>query len=262
MTAEPTHLDRIRAQFTKQWDVYARMKQTADERPLAGLVRLTGAGAGTRVLDVACGPGFLTRAFARAGAVVTGLDATEAFLAFARAEAADAGLANVDFREGDAAQLPFANGVFDVVTCRAAFHHFPHPEHVLAEMRRVCRPGGRVLVADMLGSDDSARAALHDRIERLCDPTHVRALPASELERLFAAAGLRIVAAPRSTMVYDADEWIAHGGPDATTRDEILRLLDAAIDGDRSGLQVRRDAGRLQFTHRTAAFVGEPVKDV
>ncbi len=262
MTTEPTHLERIRAQFTKQWEVYARMRQTYDERPLAGLVRLTSVQPGQRVLDVACGPGFLTRAFARAGADATGLDATEAFLAFARAEAADERLANVAFQAGDAEQLPFDDAAFDVVACRAAFHHFPHPERVLAEMRRVCRPGGRVLVADMLGDDDRERAALHDRIETLCDPTHVRALPASELERLFAAAGLRVIAAPSSTMEYDAEEWIAHGGPDAATRDEILRLLAASIAGDRSGMQVRREDGRLRFTHRTGAFVGEPMQDV
>jgi len=262
MTTEPTHLERIRAQFTKQWEVYARMRQTYDERPLAGLVRLTGVQPGQRMLDVACGPGFLTRAFARAGADATGLDATEAFLAFARAEAADDRLANVAFHAGDAEQLPFDDAAFYVVACRAAFHHFPHPERVLAEMRRVCRPGGRVLVADMLGDDDRERAALHDRIETLCDPTHVRALPASELERLFAAAGLRIIAAPSSTMEYDAEEWIAHGGPDAATRDEIVRLLAASIEGDRSGMQVRREDGRLRFTHRTAAFVGEPMQDV
>src|SRR5689334_17030270 len=123
MTSEPTHLERIRAQFTKQWDVYARMRQTNDERPLAGLVRLTGIRPGQRLLDVACGPGFLTRAFARAGADATGLDATEAFLAFARAESADAGLANAEFRAGDAERLPFDDATFDVVTCRAAFHH-------------------------------------------------------------------------------------------------------------------------------------------
>lgn len=257
--SEPTHIERIRTQFTKQWDAYARMKQTYDERPLAGLVRLTGVGPGERVLDVACGPGFLTRAFARAGAVATGLDATDAFLVFARAEAADEGLANVEFRAGDAERLPFDDGAFDVVTCRAAFHHFPRPARVLAEMRRVCRAGGRVMVADMLGNDDPTRAAAHDRIERLCDPTHVRALPAPELERLFAETGLRMVFAPRSTMDYDADEWIAHGGPDAATADHIRRLLAESIDGDHAGLQVRREDGRLRFTHQTAAFLGERV---
>ena len=254
---EPSHIDRIRAQFTKQWDVYARMKQTNDPKPLAGLVRASGVAAGQRVLDVACGPGFLTRAFARAGAETVGLDATEAFLAFARAEAHDEGLTNVEFRAGDAEHLPFAEGAFDVVVSRAAFHHFPQPARVLAEMARVCRPGGTVMVADMLGHDDPERAAYHDRVERLCDPTHVRALPAAELERLFADAGLRVVAAPRFTMDYDAHEWIAHGGPDAATTREILALFEEAIDGDRAGLRVRREDGALRFTHQTGLFLAE-----
>jgi len=254
---EPSHIDRIRAQFTKQWEVYARLKQTNDPKPLAGLVRISGVSPGQRVLDVACGPGFLTRAFARSGARATGIDATEAFLEFARAEARDEGLSTVEFRAGDAERLPFDDESFDVVACRAAFHHFPRPARVLGEMARVCRRGGRVLVADMLGHDDAERAALHDRIERLCDPTHVRAIPAAELERLFAEAGLRIVAAPRSTMDYDAHEWIAHGGPDADTVREILTLLEDAIDGDRAGLRVRREDGRLRFTHQTGLFIGE-----
>lgn len=253
---EPSHLDRIRAQFTKQWDVYARMKQTNAEKPLAGLVRISGVVPGQQVLDVACGPGFLTRAFARAGARTIGIDATEAFLAFARAEACDDGLATVEFRAGDAERLPFDDGTFDVVACRAAFHHFPRPAGVLAEMRRVCRPGGRVMVADMIGHDDPERAAYHDRVERLCDPTHVRALPAAELERLFVEAGLRVVTTRRSTMDYDALEWIAHGGPDADTTGTIITLLEAALDGDRAGLRVRREDGALRFTQQTAVFVG------
>jgi ubiquinone/menaquinone biosynthesis C-methylase UbiE len=254
---EPSHIDRIRAQFTKQWEVYARLKQTNDPKPLAGLVRIAGVAPGQRVLDVACGPGFLTRAFAHAGVQAIGIDATEAFLAFARAEARDEGLATVEFRDGDAESLPFDDGSFDVVVCRAAFHHFPRPARVLGEMARVCRPGGRVMVGDMIGHDDPERAAYHDRIERLCDPTHVRAIPAAELERLFAEAGLHVVAAPRSTMDYDAHEWIAHGGPDADTTREILTLLEDAIDGDGAGLRVRRENGTLRFTHQTALCIGE-----
>lgn len=256
---EPSHLDRIRTQFTKQWDVYARLKQTNDPRPLAGLVRISGVTPEMRVLDVACGPGFLTRAFARSGARVIGIDATEAFLELARAEARDEGLTTVEFRNGDAERLPFDDATFDVVVSRAAFHHFPRPAHVLGEMRRVCRPGGRVMVGDMIGHEDPERAAYHDRVERLCDPTHVRAIPAAEIEGLFAEVGLRIVAAPRSTMDYDAHEWIAHGGPDADTTREILALLEDAIDGDRAGLHVRREDGTLRFTQQTGLFIGERV---
>lgn len=250
------HVDRIRSQFTRQADVYARMRQTTDQRGLDGLVQLAGTTPSDRVLDVACGPGFLTMAFAARAAEAIGFDATDALLDLAREEAARRGLANVVFASGDAEQLPYADASFDVVACRAAFHHFPLPERVLAEMRRVARPGARLVIADMLGSEEPGRAALHDRMERLCDPTHVRALPQSELLRLFASARLDVRHAARGELGITVDEWIAHGGPDVETERELRALAAASVDGDRAGLGMHRDgAGRLAFAHRTAAFL-------
>jgi ubiquinone/menaquinone biosynthesis C-methylase UbiE len=250
------HVDRIRAQFTRQAEVYARMRQATEQRGLDGLVQLAGTTRSDRVLDVACGPGFLTMTFAARAADATGFDATDAFLVLARAEAARRGLGNVVFASGDAEELPYDEGTFDVVACRAAFHHFPRPERVLSEMRRVAKRGGRLIVADMLGSDDAGRAALHDRMERLCDPTHVRALPESELARLFANAGLEVRHVARAALGITVDEWIAHGGPDDGTARELRALAATSIDGDRAGIGMHRDAaGRLAFAHRTAAFL-------
>jgi ubiquinone/menaquinone biosynthesis C-methylase UbiE len=250
-----SHIDRIREQFTRQADAYARMKQTTDERSLEALVGLAGTEATYRVLDVACGPGFLTMAFARAAAAAVGLDATDAFLSLAREEAARRGLTNVEFRAGDAQNLPFDSASFDAVSCRAAFHHFEHPERVLAEMKRVGRPGGRLLVADMLGNEDAAKAMEHDRIERLCDPTHVRALPAAELDELFETAGLQVMLRPTLPMDYDLEEWMEHGGPSAEAAREIVAAMEASLERDRCGLRVRRENGRLRFGHTVAVFV-------
>lgn len=250
-------LDRIKQQFTRTADVYARMRQTTDERVHAALVAICDPPADARSLDVACGPGFLTLALAERCARATGFDATDAFLEHARTEAARRGLDNVVFEQGDAEALPYEDGAFELTTCRAAFHHFPRPERVLAEMVRVTARGGRILVADLLGSEDAEQAALHDRIERLCDPTHERALPLSELHALFDGAGVERVREIPSTLDYDLEEWMDHGAPDDATRREIVALMEGCIDGDRSGLDVRRDAGRIRFTHRTAAFVLE-----
>jgi ubiquinone/menaquinone biosynthesis C-methylase UbiE len=249
------HVERIRAQFTRQAEVYARMRQTTDQRGLDGLVRLSGAGPADHVLDVACGPGFLTMTFAAHAARAIGCDATEAFLALARVEAARRRLGNVVFTGGDVAALPFADASFDVVACRAAFHHFPQPGRVLAEMRRVVRPGGRLVVADMLGAEDAARAAYHDRMERLCDPTHVRALPESELRRLFGDAALELHHARRSEADITVDEWIAHGGPSSEAAREARALMEASLDADRCGLRVRQEDGRVVFSHQVGAFV-------
>src|SRR5262245_32682486 len=109
MTDTDARLERIRAQFGKQAEVYARMRQTTDERSLNALVQVCGTDTGARVLDVACGPGFLTMAFAARCRHAVGVDATEPFLAMARVEAERRGLRNVEFRAGDAERLAFGD---------------------------------------------------------------------------------------------------------------------------------------------------------
>jgi ubiquinone/menaquinone biosynthesis C-methylase UbiE len=255
MDEKGSHLEKIRAQFTRQADAYVRIRQNTDAAQLRALVVLSGARPEHCVLDVACGPGLLTLAFAEVAARVEGVDATGAFLARAREEAERRGLRNVVFRQGDAERLPFPEPSFDVVSCRAAFHHFPCPERVLAEMARVAQPGSRLLIADILGSEDPAKAEYHDRIERLCDPTHVRALPASAFDRLFRDAGLEVLLRPTTTLDWDVEEWMAHGGPDDDAAREIVALFEASLDVDRSGLRARREGGRLRFAHAAAVFV-------
>jgi ubiquinone/menaquinone biosynthesis C-methylase UbiE len=255
MNDPDTHLDRIRAQFGKQAEVYARMRQTTDERGLKGIVQLSGADDRSRVLDVACGPGFLSMAFAARCRAVIGIDATEQFLAMARTEAESRGLRNIEFRSGNAEALPFKEGEFDLVACRAAYHHFPRPARVLAEMARVAGPGGHLVIADMLSSEDPEQAAYHNRLDRLCDPTHVRALPPSEFERLFADAGLSVQTRITVSIDIEVDEWIAHGAPDAAAEAEIRALLADSLDTDRCGLNLRRQNGQLWFSYPSGVFV-------
>jgi ubiquinone/menaquinone biosynthesis C-methylase UbiE len=255
MTRDSLH--EIKQQFTRTAEIYARMRQTTNERGLDGLVAIGEPAPTARALDVACGPGFLTLALGKRCAEATGLDATEAFLALARTEAEARGLKNVRFEAGDAEQLPFASGQFDLVTCRAAFHHFPHPERVIGEMARVTATDGRIVVADMLGSENVEQARRHDRIERLCDPTHERALPESRFAELFEQAGLAIRRRIESTLDYEVDEWIDHGAPEDAVRRQIVALFESNLPDDRTGLCVRRDNDVLHFTHRTAAFVLE-----
>lgn len=249
------HVDDIREQFTRQAEVYARMRVTTDEKGLKLLVALTDPAPAARVVDVACGPGFLTMTFAARTAEVLGVDATDALLGLARAEAERRGLANVRFVAGDVNRLDLPDGAFDVASCRAAFHHFPEPAHVLAEMVRIVRPGGTLLVADMLGSEEPAQGARHDAVERLVDPTHARALPPSEFARLFRDAGLEIVHQPTSWLPQDVEEWIAHGGPSDDVAAEIRRRLDEALPDDGLGTRLRVEDGRLRFSYHSAAFV-------
>ena len=255
MSEDGAHLEHIRRQFGRQAEVYARMRQTTDEASLRGLVALSGADADSQVLDVACGPGFLTMAFAAQCRRAIGLDATEQFLAMARLEAAQRGLHNVAFESGDAEHLPFGAGEFDVACCRAAVHHFQRPERVVAEMARATAESGRIVIADFLSSSDPDKAAYHNHLERLCDPTHVRALTEGEFAALFAATRLRVAFQTEVTYDYQLEEWIAHGGPGAATAAQIRELMEASIETDRCGLRVRRQDDHVWFTHRAAAYV-------
>ncbi len=259
---EKSHVQRIREQFTRQADAYAENEQAKDDAAHRSLVRLCGAGPDDSVLDVACGPGYLTLAFAERCARASGLDATPALLDRARHLARARGVTNAHFEFGDATALPFGDQSFDVVACRAALHHFPEPLAVLREMRRVVRADGRLLVADLLTSDDAAKAAYHHRIEQLCDPTHVRALTAEQLIGLFADAGLVVDVDLRTTLDYELEEWMAHGGPDAAAAAEIRALFEACLAEDLAGLKVRREEGRIKFSHQACIAVARRLSQV
>src|SRR5918997_2114650 len=102
---------------------------------------------GVRLLDVACGSGNLAIPAARAGAIVTGVDIATNLLEQARARAESEGL-KIQFDEGDAEKLPYADASFDIVVSMFGAMFAPRPELVAAELVRVCRPGGRIAVAD------------------------------------------------------------------------------------------------------------------
>jgi ubiquinone/menaquinone biosynthesis C-methylase UbiE len=110
------------------------------------LVDRSGAGTESELLDVATGSGNVAIAAATAGARVTGLDITPELLELARVRAAEAG-AEIDFIEGDAEQLPFADDSFDVVTSCFGVMFAPRQEVAVGELTRVARPGATIAVA-------------------------------------------------------------------------------------------------------------------
>lgn len=102
---------------------------------------------GVRLLDVACGSGNLAIPAARAGAIVTGVDIATNLLEQARSRAESEGL-TIQFEEGDAENLPYGDAAFDVIVSMFGAMFAPRPELVAAELVRVCRPGGRIAMAN------------------------------------------------------------------------------------------------------------------
>ncbi|AGP38364.1 class I SAM-dependent methyltransferase [Sorangium cellulosum] len=109
-----------------------------------------------RVLDAGCGPGSITRGLAQLlpGGSVVGVDFDAGQIERARGRAAEQGLANVQFEVADVTALPYPDGAFDVVFAHTLMMHLRDPRAALAELSRVCAPGGIVGLRDGLGSFD------------------------------------------------------------------------------------------------------------
>jgi len=120
---------------------------------------------GSRVLEVAPGPGYFCIELAKLGSyAITGLDISQSFVKMASKKAAEAG-AQVDFQQGSASNIPFPRGTFDFLLCRAAFKNFAKPVAALQEMCRVLKPGGRALIIDLRG--DASPALISNHVDRM-----------------------------------------------------------------------------------------------
>ena len=244
----PTHRERIVDQFTQQAVPFSGAPGIKDERALALLVDASGAGPDDTVLDVACGPGLVVAAFARTVRHATGIDVTPAMLA--RARELTAGLPNVTLDQGDVLPLPYADGTFSIVVSRFAFHHFQDPRAVLTEMRRVCRSGGRVVLCDLMASDDPAKAEAFHEIEMLRDPSHVRALPLAELEALYAAIGLAPPTRTFYSLRFELEGLLERSFPRPEDVETIRAAYTAAVDGDTLGLGTHRVGNEIRSAYR------------
>ena len=251
------HQQAVQQQFTRTAEAFARSATRDTPEELAGRVEFAGFQPTDTMLDVACGPGAFVLAAAKRVQFARGVDLTPEMLRHARAFQAEGGIANAAFDLGEAERLPYAAGCFDLVSCQFAFHHMPRPEAALAEMRRVTRSGGSVLVVDSVGPEDRTVSELHNHLERLRDPSHTVTLSVAQLFELFVAQKLtltqqRILDRPRSF-----DKWMLRAGHDrsGSTYQTVRRLMKESIPGDRAGFGVAADGDDLRIVHQEGMFL-------
>lgn len=246
------HRDAILDQFTRQAVPFSTAAGIKDEAALRLVVEFSGAGPEDTLLDVACGGGLVVCAFARVVRHATGIDITPAMLERARALAREQGLTNVSWRQGDVLPLPYADGAFSIVTSRFAFHHFLEAGAVLREMARVCAPGGRVVVVDSAPAPE--KAAEFNRLEKLRDPSHVRAMPLAELEGLFRQAGLPEPRVTGYRLESDLESLLARSFPRPEDVPEIRRIFAQAVEDDRPDIHARRDGELIRYGYPVAVL--------
>jgi SAM-dependent methyltransferase len=224
------HRDLILDQFTRQAVPFANAAPIRNQEALDRIVRMADAGGADTVLDVACGPGLLVCAFARVVKHATGIDLTPAMLERAREEQEAQGLVNVSWQQADVQQLPYPNAHFSIVSSRFAFHHLQHPQAALAEMIRVCEPGGRVVVADSAPAGPKADA--FNAMERLRDPSHVRAFTLDQLRAMFLEIGWPEPRVDVYRLDSDLDGLLQRSFPNPGDEDRIREIFARALDDD------------------------------
>lgn len=193
---------------------------------LEALVERAVARGARTALDVGCGAGHTAMALAARGLDVTALDLTEAMLEESHGLARQRGL-QLRFQRGDAEALPFPDASYDLVTSRYSAHHYPHPERAVAEIARVLRPAGALLLVDAVSTADPTADSFLQTIELVRDPSHVRDHTVEEWTRMLEAAGLRTRSAGTWPCPIDFDAWVRR----MATPDREAAVLRGLLEG-------------------------------
>lgn len=248
-----SHNSRILDQFTRQAAPFAAAAAIRNQQVLDQIVQWAGAGPEDTVLDVACGPGLLACAFARVAKHATGIDMTPAMLEQARKTQQEQGLMNLSWQQGDVYSLPFPPDQFSIVSSRFVFHHLQDPLSALREMDRVCKSGGKVVVADM--SPHPEKAAALNAAELLRDPSHIRAMPQDELRGLFQQASLATPQLFNYRMEGELEDLLTRSFPNEGDADRLRKLYADSIDQDTLDLNTRRTYGTILYSLPVAVLV-------
>jgi SAM-dependent methyltransferase len=179
-----------------------------------------------RALDLGCGAGHAAFALARGGAPsVIAYDPSAPMLAAVEREAAARGHTQITTRQGAADQLPFEDASMDLIVTRYSAHHWPSVPLAVSEIVRVLRPGGTLVVIDVVAPEAALLDTTLQTLELLRDSSHVRNYRASEWRSMLSAPGLRYVASEQWKLLLEFDSWVRRIATPARRIDALRAVL-------------------------------------
>ncbi|WGS50779.1 class I SAM-dependent methyltransferase [Paraburkholderia sp. D15] len=203
------HHDQVADAFGSTAAAYLTSQTHATGADLRTLATSIAATPGAVVLDMGCGAGHASFAVAPHAHEVVAYDIAPQMLTTVEGAARERGLANIRTQQGAAEKLPFAGHTFDWVISRMSAHHWHDVPLALAEVRRVLKPGGRVLFIDIAGSDHPLLDTHLQAVEVLRDGSHIRDYRADEWLRFFEAAGFKASIRERWRIDIEFSSWVA-----------------------------------------------------
>ncbi|HEV2305879.1 MAG TPA: class I SAM-dependent methyltransferase [Candidatus Acidoferrales bacterium] len=236
-----SQMNLVRDRFTRTANAFADYVLSQRGFEAEHLLQLVAPNGTERALDVACGPGTLSRIFGPHVRWIGGFDLTPAMLERARKETASLNLQNFEAVRGNVLQMPFRDESFDLVVTSYSIHHIPDAVTTIREIARILKRGGKFGLLDMIVSEDPAVAKACNDLEITRDPSHTRALSASEFDKLLSSAGLRILRREIAEHPRAFDTWMRTAGwkrGDAEY-EATRKLLEDSIPRDSAGLHVK-----------------------
>lgn len=237
--------DAVKREFGRHADKYVTSDSHAKGTDLQRLVAYLQPASDELALDIATGGGHVANALAARVRQVVALDLTPRMLAAAQKHAGKLGRTNIVFMAGDAESLPFSDASFDLVTCRIAPHHFPHPERFVQEVTRVLKPGGRFGLTDNVSPEEPAAADFINEVEKLRDVSHVWCPSVSAWKRWLRESELTLLQEEEWTKTYHFADWVARTAETPEQQEAVAAKLLSASDELSIQFAVEREGGEV-----------------
>lgn len=220
--------DKVKQQFAKNAEKYVTSVSHAKGSDLQTMVEWLQPQSDWTALDVATGGGHVAKTLSPYVQQVFSTDLTREMLATARNHLAPS-CDNIAYVVADAEELPFLDSVFDLVTCRIAAHHFPHPDRFVKEVSRVLKPGGKLVLIDNVAPQDPVLDQFVNTMEKLRDHSHGRCYTLAEWKGWFADNRLAVVKEESSKKTYDFPVWVRR----TTESDEqVQAVIDHVLSAE------------------------------
>jgi SAM-dependent methyltransferase len=245
MSAAP--LKGAAAQFDSVADAYATSAVHARGADLQRMVDVLAAARSWEVLDIGTGAGHAAMAVARRVRQVIAVDISPRMLAVTERLSREQGIANIQMVEADGRSLPFTAERFEGAISRFSAHHWPEPEQVIGEVRRVLRPGAPIVLVDSICPVNNPLDTFLNALELLRDPSHGRNEPLVGWRDRLTNLGFEVEHTEEWLLEMEVDDWLQRSATVVWRAEACRRLLIEAPDEAKSAFAIPSDGSRFSL---------------